>query len=141
MGKGGHEMDFADVLDGISRPAPAEDAPYRSAGSAATQFWQVLDRIGEAPPVSEDMLKQAYFPDLPAPVLQPMAELSLDPAEIAWELDLASIVSLEELSSLRRRFAMLNHPDRTGPEHRHRANQRMTIANTLIDEAARKFAR
>ena len=135
-------MDFADVLDGISRPAPAEDASYRAGGAAAaTQFWQVLERIGEAPPISEERLKDAYFPDLPAPVLQPMADLSLDPVEIAWELDLVSIVSLEELSSLRRRFAMLNHPDRTSPEHRDRANQRMTIANTLIDEAARKFTR
>ena len=136
-------MDFADVLDGISRPTEQDaDEPFRSpTAAAAPQFWEVLDKIGEAPPVSEDRLKDAYFPDLPAPSAQPMAELSLDPEEIAWELDLASVVSLEELSSLRRRFAMLNHPDRTDLSQRHRANQRMTIANTLIDEATRKFGR
>ena len=135
-------MNFADVLDSIAKPAPADELPFRTPGSAAaTQFWQVLDQIAEAPPISEEMLKDAYFPDLPAPIVQQMADLSLDPDEIAWELDLAAAVSLEELSSLRRRFAMLNHPDRTAPELRHRANQRMTIANGLIDDAAEKFAR
>jgi hypothetical protein len=136
-------MNFADVLDSIAKPAPVEDeSPFRrAAGSAAaTEFWQVLDKIGEAPPISEERLKDAYFPDLPAPIVQ-LADLSLDPAEIAWELDIDSAVSLEELSSLRRRFAMLNHPDRTAPELRYRANQRMTIANGLIDDAAEKFAR
>ena len=136
-------MDFADVLDRIGRPMESDDTDaYRSSGaSAAMPFWQVLDRIGEAPPVSDVRLKDAYFPDLPAPPSQQLTELSLDADEIAWELDLDAVVSLEELSSLRRRFAMLNHPDRTVPEQRWRANQRMTIANTLIDETARRLAR
>lgn len=139
-------MDFADVLDGIAKPMPADDdVGYRASPTAAVPFWQVLDQIGGTAPVGGARLKEAYFPDLPqqATKAAPPApqDLSLDPEEIAFELDIAAVRSVEELSHLRRRFAMLNHPDRTAPSLRHRANQRMTIANTLIDEAARRFAR
>ena len=139
-------MDFADVLDGIAKPVPTGDeGSYRAAGAASVPFWQVLDQIGGTAPVGGARLKEAYFPDLPkqAPKadLPTPEELSLDPEEIAFELDISAVRSVEELSHLRRRFAMLNHPDRTAPSLRARANQRMTIANTLIDEAARKFAR
>ena len=51
---GGHEMDFADVLDGIAKPAPTEDeGSYRASGAASVPFWltpiSVLVRPAAAP--------------------------------------------------------------------------------------------
>ncbi len=46
-----------------------------------------------------------------------------------------------EIRSIRRAFAMRNHPDRVPAELRGRATQRMTIANALIDEALRSAER
>lgn len=139
-------MDFSDILNGIAQPPKAEEATYRANGSIASpEFWQVLDQLADAPPVSDARLKEAYFAEgfVAAPLISDIAEdeLSLDPDDIEDELDLDAAVSLEELSLLRRRFAMLNHPDRMAPRLRERANRRMTLANALIDRAAARFPR
>lgn len=139
-------MDFAAILDGIARSPKSEEAPVRLGGDArAPEFWQVLDRIADAPPVSDETLKAAYFDEdfvaAPLPEDAPATELSIDPDDIAYELALSDVVSLDELSVLRRRFAMLNHPDRTRPEDRDRATARMTIANAMIDAAAARLSR
>lgn len=139
-------MDFAAVLDGIARPSRGDEGPYRIGGQAGgSEFLRVLERIGDAPPVSDVALKAAYFSDdfVAAPLAEemPEPELSTDPADIAYELGLSDVVSLEELSVLRRRFAMLNHPDRVAPDQRARATVRMTIANAMIDKAVLRFSR
>ncbi|MBC8129513.1 MAG: hypothetical protein H7Y08_04230 [Rhizobiaceae bacterium] len=146
-------MDFSQILDGIIRPAKAEETPWRAEGAGRSpEFWQVLERIGDAPPVSDQALKDAYFAeDFKAAASSAREEaareepteepLSVDPDDIAYELGLSDVVSLEELSTLRRRFAMLNHPDRTTSEQRERATTRMTLANAMIDAAARRLSR
>lgn len=60
---------------------------------------------------------------------------SLDPAEIARELGLNGARGPGDFDALRRRFAFSNHPDRVAPELRDRAEQRMRIANMLVDDA------
>ncbi|GGD02107.1 hypothetical protein [Aureimonas glaciei] len=141
-------MDFADILDEIARPAAsADDDTYRRAGSRASpEFWQVLDQLSEGSAGDAGVMKAAYFADstLTPEVLVDewsYGELSLEPQDIAQELGLATVGSVEALSSVRRRFALANHPDRVRPAYRDRANQRMTIANMLIDQAGSRLAR
>jgi hypothetical protein len=57
----------------------------------------------------------------------------LDPNKILLELGLASNATEEDVLSLRREFALRNHPDRVRPELRELATQRMMIANDLMD--------
>lgn len=65
---------------------------------------------------------------------------STEPQAIARELGLDSnVVPAEELSRRRRAFAFRNHPDRVAPHLRDVAMVRMQVANSLIDEAERKF--
>lgn len=60
-------------------------------------------------------------------------ETSLDPNKILLELGLGSGVPEADVASLRREFALRNHPDRVPAELRALATQRMMIANDLID--------
>ena len=53
------------------------------------------------------------------------------------ELHLTPSLTAADLKRLRRRFAKANHPDRVAPAVREQATRRMTIANSLIDEALR----
>jgi len=55
------------------------------------------------------------------------------------ELHLTPNLTPADLKSIRRRFAKKHHPDRVTPEIREQATRRMTIANSLIDEALRRF--
>lgn len=140
-------MDFADILDEIARPAASADETYTRAGTRASpEFWQVLDQLSEDSAGDAGSMKAAYFADStvsPETLVDEWAygQLSLDPQDIAEELGLATIGSTEALSSLRRKFALRNHPDRVRPAYRDRANQRMTIANMLIDQAGSRLAR
>jgi len=43
-------------------------------------------------------------------------------------------LSIDELKSLRRRFALLHHPDRSGASQ-HQASSRMASVNSMIDKA------
>jgi hypothetical protein len=141
-------MNFADILDDIARPRSSGGSagPYGLAGQSPA-FWSVLDSIAAAAPVSETAVRQAYRPE-PQPRALAAAfdgamrasDLSLDPDDIAYELDLDAVASIEELSAVRRRFARLNHPDRVEASLRERANARMTIANAMIDAAAVRLA-
>ncbi|MFT3732427.1 MAG: molecular chaperone DnaJ [Hyphomicrobium sp.] len=60
-------------------------------------------------------------------------EPMLDPNRILLELGLASNFSEADIATLRREFALRNHPDRVNPELRQLATQRMMIANDLMD--------
>ncbi|MBY0562031.1 MAG: molecular chaperone DnaJ [Hyphomicrobium sp.] len=60
-------------------------------------------------------------------------DASLDPNKILLELGLGSGVPEADVASLRREFALRNHPDRVPAELRALATQRMMIANDLID--------
>lgn len=53
------------------------------------------------------------------------------------ELHLTPNLTTADLIKLRREYAKINHPDRVLPPGREQASRRMTIANSLIDEALR----
>ena len=57
----------------------------------------------------------------------------LDPERILSELGLHGGASEADIPSLRREFALRNHPDRVPPELRDLATKRMMIANDLFD--------
>jgi hypothetical protein len=61
-----------------------------------------------------------------------------DPASLAAELGLRTGLKPAELQRIRRAFALRNHPDRLDPARRQAASRRMTLANSLIDEALRR---
>jgi hypothetical protein len=61
------------------------------------------------------------------------ADLLLDPNRILIELGLDANFSEADIVSLRREFALRNHPDRVAPELREIATQRMMIANNFMD--------
>ena len=57
--------------------------------------------------------------------------------QILDELHLTPNLTPHDLKLIRRRFALANHPDRLAPQVREHATRRMTIANSLIDQALR----
>ena len=68
----------------------------------------------------------------------------LDPSKIVSELGLQPGASDADRTALKREFALRNHPDRVPEELRDLANQRMMVANDLIDQyvaALRKSGR
>lgn len=69
----------------------------------------------------------------PPPPLPPKSEHE----QVVDELHLSPNLTPADLKLLRRRFAKDNHPDRVAPGVREQATRRMTIANSLIDEALR----
>jgi hypothetical protein len=78
-----------------------------------------------------DIYKEREEAAVPAP---PPRLRSVDPDEIARELDLASCADTAALKQSRRTFAAANHPDRVDPRLRENATTRMMIANRLIDQ-------
>lgn len=61
------------------------------------------------------------------------ADALLDPNKILLELGLDANFSETDIATLRREFALRNHPDRVQPDLRELATQRMMIANDLMD--------
>lgn len=61
------------------------------------------------------------------------AEPLLDPNKILLELGLDANFSEADIATLRREFALRNHPDRVRSDLRELATQRMMIANDLMD--------
>ena len=78
---------------------------------------------------------------MPAPRPEPAIDIShfkrLSPEDVAKDINLLATDTPAELKSKRRRFARLNHPDRTPMEWREAATIRMKIANHMVDEALR----
>lgn len=70
-------------------------------------------------------------------VLEPVSPPKSEHEQVVDELCLTPDLTATDLKLLRRRFAKTNHPDRVPPAVREQATRRMTIANSLIDEALR----
>ncbi len=129
----------------------AADGPWRSSDPvqyafdrmATTGSYVPLDRLatlyGDTPPsaggAEEPMPGRAKCRrELPRP------RWSCDRDAVAAELRLRPGLTRAELHRIRRDFARSNHPDRVPPSWREEANQRMTIANALIDHALKETA-
>lgn len=118
-------MDHAGEGDGnpAMRPsAHAQGAPLWSIDSLATEpVDDTLRSFGYA--------ENAFAPD---PAGLP-AERPEDAETISKELGLRPGLTADQIAALRRNFAMCNHPDKSPPELRKNATERMMIANALCD--------
>lgn len=74
-----------------------------------------------------------------APPEMPEHLSRLSDEEIAADLGLSRDDHMATLQAKRRAFAMTNHPDRVHPAFVQQAHTRMTIANSLVDEAMEKL--
>ena len=79
------------------------------------------------------MLARLYADEAALGTTSPSA--ACDREAIADELGLTPALGAKDLERIRREFALVNHPDRATPAARDLATARMTIANTLIDQA------
>lgn len=126
--------DFASLLDARARAAPGSEpsAPSpRRAGPVYT-VGNDLDSSRE-PPNAADALAQLYADE--GAHAATSSSLACDREAIARELGLTPTLGAKDLERIRREFALANHPDRAAPAARDLATTRMTIANTLIDQA------
>lgn len=134
--------DFAQLLDDLIK-ASEIDEPQTSARPAMPFDFLVDTQKSVAGETS--IAEAEYFDAVEAldrlrdvPSIEGPELPSLDPEEVAAELNIAGVAGVRELDTVRRDFAFRNHPDRVAPELRDRAMKRMQIANQLIDEAKRR---
>lgn len=135
------KSDFAAVLDELIRQRDEVLQPQVS----GIDYLNVVEELhsgriqfagDQIELVYREQTESPLFVDAP-PVAMAAPLPSISPADIRRELGLDKGRTDADLDAARRRFAFANHPDRTEPEQRDRAMQRMQIANMLIDEAKR----
>ncbi|VVT04098.1 hypothetical protein [Hoeflea sp. EC-HK425] len=120
------------------------------ATSLRSQPWPSREQRGTADPAvhidastSAPRPKPAVHNAAPTPPPKPKPDIDtslykrLSPEDVAKDINLLATDTPAELKSKRRRFARLNHPDRTPMEWREAATIRMKIANHMVDEALR----
>ncbi len=132
------------ALDRDEAPAESRSGP-KSAHATSFEFRRVIDDMAGKlrSYVSARLLSRLYAENGvqsnaasigPAPPpLPPRSEHEI----VLDELHLTPGLTAADLLKLRREFAKINHPDRVLPPGREQASRRMTIANSIIDEALR----
>jgi hypothetical protein len=147
--------EFMKALDEARRAAMAADEEASAAQEqppSSSEFLRALDRMAGAlrTYISTGLLARLYAdgetrsaPD-PEPELEAVPEPPPPPAPakseheaVVDELHLTPGLSAQDLARIRREFAKANHPDRVVAPQREEATRRMTIANSVIDEALR----
>ncbi len=127
----------------------AADGPWRSADSVQYAFdhmtaagsYVPLDRLATLygdTPLSAGTAEEPLSGRAKRHAEPPRPRWRCDRDAVAAELRLRPGLSRAELHRIRRDFARSNHPDRVPPSWRDEANQRMTIANALIDRALKE---
>ena len=127
-----------------SRPSGRVDEPSQRPSRPARlhiDFRQAVDRIAGTlrSYISAGLVSRLYAEGAqlrPKEIFR-RAPARSEHAQILGELHLTPSLTAHDLKLIRRRFAMANHPDRVAPDIREQATRRMTIANSLIDEALR----
>lgn len=100
-----------------------------------------IDASAPAPRPEPAVRKDAPTPPpKPRPAIDTSLFKRLSPEDVAKDINLLATDTPAQLQSKRRRFARLNHPDRTPAEWREAATTRMKIANHMVDEALRAVA-
>jgi hypothetical protein len=137
--------DFATMLDELI--SADEDASPAAARAGGVDFLAAFDElairkvsIGDsaaAASYGEATAEPFAAPVPPRPERIQRPRPSLSPADIRRELAIEALRDGAALDAARRRFAFANHPDRVEPELRDIAEQRMRMANMMIDEAKR----
>lgn len=142
--------EFLKALDEARRAAmdDGEGEPSASRHSAnpfgGIEFRHAIDRMaGKVRSyISAGLLSRLYSDSLSHPsatevVSEPAPPLKTEHEQVVDELHLTPNLTTTDLKIIRRKFAKTNHPDRVPPAVRDEATRRMTIANSLIDEALR----
>jgi hypothetical protein len=121
---------------------PRQASPSRTA-AASTGFRDAIDRLtGTLRSYISAGLAARLYSDASQtrsremPPRAPIVVLS-EHEQVVAELHLTPNLTAHDLKVIRRKFAMVNHPDRVAPPIREQATRRMTIANMLIDDALR----
>jgi hypothetical protein len=126
--------DFASLLDARAQaaassepgaPSPRRTGPVYAVGSGPDS--------SREPANAADALARLYADEGAHSATS--ASLACDREAIARELGLTPALGAKDLERIRRAFALANHPDRAAPTARDLATARMTLANTLIDQA------
>ena len=135
--------DFSSLLDARARAAAGSEAGSASPRHARSVY--AIDTRRESGsqssnrPSAAEALSRVYADDgAPAAMPPPPA---CDREAIAEELRLTPELAARDLERIRREFALGNHPDRVAPADRDLATRRMTLANTLIDQALQERRR
>jgi len=145
--------EFLKALEEARRAAMADDDGVpkasrkpRAASYGSAEFLHTIDRMaGKVRSyMSAGLLARLYSDGFSRPPVREAAPAPAPPPksvheQVVDELHLTPSLSSTDLKLLRRRFAKVNHPDRVPPAIRDQATRRMTIANSLIDEALRSF--
>ncbi|GAA5539823.1 MULTISPECIES: hypothetical protein [Brucella] len=136
--------DFATVLKETEANSGQEEAVRRSQINLASAFFSAGLGDSAAPSRPEiDLAPLFYFEEKSAESDQRETERQAiaermqnqSPDAIRRELNLRPGLTRAELQRLRRSFAASNHPDRLPQEFRADAEQRMKMANALLDTA------
>lgn len=136
--------DFATVLKETEANSGQDEAVRRSQINLASAFFSAGLGDSAAPSRPEiDLAPLFYFEEKSAESDQRETERQAiaermqnqSPDAIRRELNLRPGLTRAELQRLRRSFAASNHPDRLPQEFRADAEQRMKMANALLDTA------
>ena len=130
-------MPVAQTFDQVLADLMRVDAPNRAQVSPAKLHIGIamLSMRGSRVIHSTKHVLSSYW--LPEPKTEKQDHRTLE-QRIADELGLTPNLCMQTLKKIRRSFARSYHPDRDDVCNRDLANQRMAIANRLIDEAINK---
>ncbi|MEF2550306.1 hypothetical protein VQ042_02900 [Aurantimonas sp. A2-1-M11] len=129
---------FEQILDDVATSEAAVAAGNAGIRSSAG-FWSAFARI--APPRSARAARRMPATPEPMDTPEPAQPPSIEPADIAAELDLRPGMTAAQLQGVRRAFARRNHPDGYGHDFPAESTVRMQIANALIDRALKTVQR
>jgi len=129
---------------------PARGSTYRNS-RRSTPFWPSSDQENRKPARGaakpSDFIEILRNPPAPEAETEPLSEAETEPlpeisAEaISAELGIREAHDLADLARIRKSFAVANHPDRNSGARRQWAEERMKLANSIIDaEIARRQA-
>jgi hypothetical protein len=148
---------FAEVLDDVALGTETRSSSLRFANSSGQDWLSSLlkthSNVNEPPRAN---VEAAFFSDEDAvppfdrfeadeAATAEMSEIDvetvfdMDEGKIAAELGLKAARSVAALRQARRAFALRNHPDRFHPSLRDKANQRMQLANMLLDRRRKEI--
>jgi hypothetical protein len=129
--------DFSSLLDARARAAASSEAsaatPRHVRSVYAIDTRRESGSLSSNPPSATEALSRIYTDESTAAATPPPPPC--DRETIAGELRLRPELTARDLERVRREFALANHPDRVAPPDRDLATARMTLANTLIDQA------
>ncbi len=147
---------FAEVLDDVALGTETRSSSLRFANASGQDWLSLLlkthSNVNEPPRAN---VEAAFFADEDAlapfdrfeadeasaemPKIDVETVFDMDEGKIAAELGLKAARSVAALRQARRAFALRNHPDRFHPSLRDKANQRMQLANMLLDRRRKEI--